>query len=241
VAAGLLLAFLTGGGWLLSGFFRPTPPTAPLPAAGGGPAAAQPFAGWIDVLVSEPDNPKRQALRLHEPGARPLRPGDEVRVEVVLKGRPGYVYVLWIDARGKVIPLYPWQDLNWNSRPAAEKPVAGRLILPEGGTVYPIVPSPQGLETLVMLVRATPLPADVDLPGLLGDLGEQKATDPQYVRWFENGQVVTGEPDRAPGGRAEASDPAERTQGRIRQRLGERFAFSRAVSFFNLGHNLGQR
>ena len=104
------------------------------------------------------------------------------------------------------------------------------------GTVYPIVPSPEGVETLMMLVRYTPLPADEDLPLLLGELDDQMGTDREYVRWFENGRLVTSEPDRSPGGRADASDPAERTQARIRQRLGDRFAFSRAVSFFNVGH-----
>jgi hypothetical protein len=232
-----LLAALVGIGfvavlfWLLHG----SPEPGPQPASRPAPALQSPFQGWIDILVSEPNNKKRQLLRLHEPEARPLRPGDEVRVEVGLKERPGYVYVLWIDAKGKVIPIYPWLQYDWSMRPAQEQPVSGRLLLPEDGTVYPIEPTPEGLETLLMLVRDTPLPADADVPGLLGDLGAQSSTDREYVRWFENYQVVTSEPDRAPGGRAEASDPAERTQGRIRQRLGAWFAFSRAVSFFNLG------
>jgi hypothetical protein len=86
-----------------------------------------------------------------------------------------------------------------------------------------------------MLVRDTPLPANVDLPALLGDLGEQAGTDHEYVRWFENGRVVTGEPTRSPGGRVHTSDPVERTQARMRERLGALFPFSRAVSFYNLG------
>jgi serine/threonine protein kinase len=200
-----------------------------------GPGLQPAHSGWIDILVSDPKNERRRGLRLHEPGARPLRPGDEVRVEVALKERPGYVYVVWIDAKGKAIPIYPWQDFVWDRRPQVEKPLLGRLILPEDGTVYPIEPSPEGVETLLMLVRDTPLPAGVDVGVLLGDLGEQTGTDREYVRWFENGAVVTSEPDRAPGGAVQASDPAERTQALIRQRLGEHFQFSRAVSFFNLG------
>jgi serine/threonine protein kinase len=232
LAAVVLLAVLSGLAlWLIN---QPRD-TGPIETPVTVPVAQPPFKGWIDILVSDPKNERRRGLRLHEPGARPLRPGDEVRVEVALKHRPGYVYVLWIDAKGKVIPIHPWQDFEWGKRPASEKPVSGTLVLPEGGAVYPIEPSPEGVETVMMLVSETRLRADEDLLGLVGDLGDQITTDREYVRWFENGQVVTTEPDRSPGGKAEASDPAERTQARIRQRLGERFAFSRAVSFFNLG------
>jgi serine/threonine protein kinase len=203
------------------------------------PAAQAPFKGWIDIFVSDadPNNKRRQGLRLHEPGARPLRPGDQVRVEVFLKERPGYVYVIWIDAKGKAIPIYPWEDFEWHKRPAQEKPVLNRLLLPENTKfAYPIEPSPEGLETLMMLVRDTPLPASEDLSARLHDLGEQAWNDREYVRWFENGQVVHSEPDRAPGGRVEVNDPAERMQGRIQERLGPGLcSFSRAVSFFNLG------
>jgi hypothetical protein len=222
--------------WLLN---RPhEPPSVEGPAiAPVVPVAPQaPFKGWIDIFVSEKNNRKRENLRLHEPGARPLRPGDEVRIEVGLKERPGYVYVLWIDAKGKVIPVYPWLDYDWSKRPKQEKLVTRRLLLPENLTeAYGIEPSPEGLETLMLLVRPTPLPADDDLGRLLEGLGDQASADREYVRWFENGQVVLNEPDRAPGGRVEVSDPAERMQGRIQQRLGGRFPFSRAVSFFNLG------
>jgi hypothetical protein len=76
----------------------------------------------------------------------------------------------------------------------------------------------------------------VDLPKLIGELGAQSGTDKEFVRWFENFEVVTGEPDRTPGGRVVSSDPTERTQRRLKERLAEAgFAYSRAVSFFNLG------
>jgi serine/threonine protein kinase len=224
----VLMALLMGTGfWLLP---RPGPRKVETP-----PAIPPPFHGWIDILVSDPKNEQRRGLRLHEPSARPLRPGDEVRVEVGLKDRPGYVYVVWIDAKGRAIPIYPWLDLAWDKRPETERPVIGRLLLPEDGTVYPIEPSPPGMETLLMLVRDAPLQADVDLAARFAGLGEVGGTDREYMRWFENGRFVTGEPNRSPGGRIEASDPAERVQSRLRQRLGELFPFSRAVCFFNEG------
>jgi tRNA A-37 threonylcarbamoyl transferase component Bud32 len=205
-----------------------------------GPASVPPgerpaFKGWIDILVSEPDNPRRQLLRLHEPRARPLKVGDEVRVEAVLTTGPGYLYVVWIDARGKVIPIYPWEDFDWNKRPALEKPVS-KLLLPLDGGIYPIEPSPPGLETLLLLVRDEPLPPEEsNLAERLGELGSQAWPDLGYGAWFENGKVVLDEPNRAPGKVGEPNNPAERTQLRVRQRLGKLFAYCRAVAFGNSG------
>jgi hypothetical protein len=229
-AAAVLLGVLTAAGLAWQ---RGQVASVPTTTAHGSAVAHKPFQGWIDIVVSEPHNPRRQHRRLHEPGARPLRPGDEVRVEAVLD-RPGFVYVVWLDARGKLIPIYPWEEFDWGKRPAQEEPVQ-RLVLPSDGGIYPIDPSPEGLETLLLLVRETPLERDADLPGLLGDLGPQAWPDLSYVAWFQNGVEVTDEPDRAPSRIGESANPAVRTQQRIRRRLGERFAFTRAVSFGNRG------
>jgi hypothetical protein len=93
------------------------------------------------------------------------------------------------------------------------------------------------METLVLLARETALPAEVDLAGLLGDLGPQTATDEWAVAWFENGQVVTGEKDRAANLKAveQGSSPVLRTQALLRQRLGKLFRYTRAVTFANRG------
>jgi hypothetical protein len=242
-AALILLIAMAAGSWLLHGYFRGpatkqsgTGPSAGTPMPPDAGPAQQPFKGWIDILVSEPTNPDRQLLRLHHPRARPLRPGDQVHVEVLLEDRPGYAYVLWIDARGKVLPLYPWQDYDWTRRPAKEEPVRGKLQLPLGGYIYPIDPSPPGLETLLLLVRDEPLPKEEhNLAERLGDLGSQAWPDLHYVAWFENGAVVTKEPDRTPGKVGEPGNPAERTQLRVRQGLGALFGYSRAVVFGNRG------
>jgi hypothetical protein len=225
-AAAVMLAVLTAAGVVVQrGRLASVPATA---------AAHGPFKGWIDILVSEPHNPRRQHLRLHEPGARPLRVGDEVRVEVGLD-RPGFAYIVWIDARGRAIPIYPWQDGDWQRGPAREERVQ-QLVLPQDGGIYPIEPSPEGLETLLLLVRETPLERDVDLPNLLGDLGPQVWPDLSCVAWFQNGAEVTDELNRAPSGKVgESANPAVRTQQHVRQRLGERFVFTRAVSFGNRG------
>jgi hypothetical protein len=96
------------------------------------------------------------------------------------------------------------------------------------------------METLVLLVRATPLPQDVDLAKALGGLGAQqrgKEEELGDVAWFENGWLVTTEKERAANLKdiGESSNPVLRLQQALRQRLGEHFAYTRAVTFGNLG------
>src|SRR5262249_16599216 len=71
---GGLWHFLSGPGQTTSGE-RLAQPSSPSTAL-----AALAFAGWIDIVASEPNNPQRERLRLHEPRARPLRPGDEIKI-----------------------------------------------------------------------------------------------------------------------------------------------------------------
>ena len=54
------------------------------------------------------------------------------------------------------------------------------------------------METLVLLARETPLPADVDLQAELGKVRPQTSQTLQAMAWFENGAVVRNEPGRKP-------------------------------------------
>jgi hypothetical protein len=243
VATGVLLPVVAVGAWLLSGLFGGGPAaSAPAPpdSSTGQVAAKPPFQGWIDVVVSEgaegliPNNPGRQRLRLHEPKARPLRPGDEIKLEVELN-RPGYCYVVWFDAERTPSPIYPWEKLDWANRPRTETAVQ-KLWLPPGNLIYPINPSPPGLETLLLLVRDTPLPSDVKLRELLGAPEPQAYANLNYVAWFKNGVEVADEVNRAAGEPRKNSNPAVRLQDRIQEKWGPPlFDYSRAVVFGNLG------
>jgi hypothetical protein len=206
------------------------------PPVGVAPTEAIPLKGFIDLRMSRPQDPRRQLLRLADPAARPLRAGDEVRVEAEVT-RPAYLYVLWIDTQGKVLPVYPWREGEWSQRPEPEEPVQ-RLRLPEkAGDVWPIQSGPAGMETLALLVRETPLPREDNLEALLGELGPQLLQDPQDVAWFENGAVVRGEKDRAANLKnpQPASNPLLGTQALLWEKLQPKGTFLRAVSFGNLG------
>jgi hypothetical protein len=220
------------------GYFAlwPAPPEEPLP----------PFKGSINIRLWEPGNKERADLRLNKDGALPLKPGDLFMIEARLN-RPGYMYILWIDTRGNVVPIYPWKPGHWEERPAQEKPTA-HLDLPEddrpqvhtqdkdrpGWAIDP--ESAAGMETLVLLVRETPLPREFDLQKLLGGLPRQKLYQRESAVWFENGAVVRNEAERAPKFDLERiDDPVLRTQRLLQRKLAKDFSYSRAVSFANQG------
>jgi hypothetical protein len=193
-----------------------------------------PFSGNLDVFVSEPKNPARESLWLRDPGALPLRAGDEVRVVAKLN-RPAYLYVLWLDASGKAVPLYPWIDGDWQRR-HEERPAAELKLPEQAGLAYPIDPGPAGLEVVLLLAREAPLPQDVSLADLLGDLEPQPLPKPDAVAWFENFEIVRNDPHRGPSGiAAESGHPLLGSMGVLRERLAQQFPFSRAVAFGNLG------
>jgi hypothetical protein len=204
----------------------------------------------VDVLVWKQD--VQRALRLLDGDVLPLSLADEVAVEVELN-RPAYLYVIWINTEGKAQPIYPWRSGKWDELPAEEKPV-DRLRRPSdlrafwglqqhspgGGAIgVPIVlskPRP-GMETLLLLVREGPWPADVDLRGLLSGLPKPAMQGALAAVCFEDWQVVQGEPRREPNffDVRRREDPVLETQRLLRERLGRYCSYSRAVSFANQG------
>jgi hypothetical protein len=234
----LLLAFVGLQFW-------PRPVTPKATGAGALPPAdpkptgiAEELKGDLDVLIWEKGNRRRQDIHLGEPGALPLKPGDQFYLTAELN-RPAYLYVLWIDTEGKVDPVYPWKPGHWEDRPERDEPVK-QLRRPEALDEYYEVPRGKpGMETLVLLARDAPLERDADLRALLGELPEQREDELRAAVWFENGRVVTNDrPHRGGGERwktKQSDDPVLRTQQRIREKLMPLFRYTRAVSFANQG------
>jgi hypothetical protein len=237
VAALALLVYLA---------LRPGPPATPetVPIT---PSAVPPLRGWIDVRVwkraghTGPDH--FLPGRFLGEGVLPLQGGDEVRVEAQLN-RPAYLYVVWIDSLGEPQPIYPWKtgpkvpkDQWWTLPPVEHK--VDRLSLPDtpGARWAMKREDPRGMETLLLLARATPWPRDVDLWVLLADLPPAEVQHPEAAVWFCNWQVVFDEPGRGPNlfDVQRPHDPVIQTQEILRRRLGQYCAYSRAVSFANAG------
>jgi hypothetical protein len=189
--------------------------------------------------VIGPRNPHRRGLYLHQLDALPIKLNDEVQIEAELN-RPMFLYVIWINTAGKAIPAYPWRHFSWDERNKDEKRLA-QLKLPEGaaeeGWKMDDDKAPPGMETLLLLVRDSPLPPEGEaaLKAALADIGPQPLQDGKTdaAVWFENGAVVTAKKGRAPKSfdAQRIDDPVLRTQGVLRDQLGPHFDYTRAVSF----------
>ncbi len=124
----------------------------------------------------------------------PVKPGDEVRVEARVN-RPAYLYLFWIGSDGKVAPLYPWKEHDWERRPDHEVKVES-IELPEViDETMPLPPSAPGLETLVLLAcEDSPLPigAEVTLErNLPGPPTTWVPARKNEAVWLENGQAFS--------------------------------------------------
>jgi len=201
----------------------------------------------VQLLIWGKTGQNRDRLKLEHPAALPLRAGDRVRIDVQLQ-HPAYPYVVWIDPQGKAAPLYPWQPGDWDDRPKEERKLA-QLSLPQKETqeeddskatlrAFPIQ-GPAGMETLLLLVRDTPLPGDVHLEDLLSGLPEQRSFTSKACAWFADGTLVYRSGDRGPGFDLQTVEDPVPSVGHmvqeIHRRLSPYFQFDRVVSFANRG------
>jgi predicted Ser/Thr protein kinase len=248
-AAALTVLAIIGLGTL--GYFAFVAQRAPAEREPGGKAESSPagihgqkptlqsaFKGWIDVRVWEEGNPDRRGLRLNQADALPLRAKDKIRLEAKLN-RPAYLYVFWIDAEGRAQPVYPWKPGHWETRPEKEEPVSALDLPPDPGDGWEMEKGTAGMETLVMLVRETPLSQtqEKELHSLLAGLSEQSMQNAGAAVWFENGEVVHDEADRGPNlfNAKKIDDPVVQTQRLLRKKLAPLCDYCRAVSFANRG------
>jgi hypothetical protein len=165
-AAGIALVVVAVLAWSL---LRPPPP------GGSHLPAAAPLDGELIVRVWSPEGDRtKRGVSAANSGALPVRNGEQVHLAAQLN-RPAFAYVVWIGSEGRAEILYPSSDKATyrNSTPvqAVHRP-------PELDKGYPMRGN-SGLETGLLLARSDPLPADVDLAGLIGQLVPVPMADPR--------------------------------------------------------------
>jgi serine/threonine protein kinase len=192
------------------------------------------YRGSVDLYVYRKDDTTADKLvPLWDPRAMPLKPGDQVKV-VAEVDPPAFLYVFWIDEKAEAVPAYPWRFGEWDTRPAAEGPVAKRDIKWPGGEALKIEGAAAGTETVLMLARPTKLEAtDAEVRAWFAGLRPVPFQGDKAKVWFEDFDVLTGDRDRAPGMAGPGLDGPRGLQAALRQRIGA--GFSRAVSFSRRG------
>ena len=153
LAAVIVVTLLGTGSYLL----RRIPPTTPRVARDNTQPLAAPLTVKVDVRVWKKTDTKI-GLDLGTLGALPLQTGDWMRIEAETN-RAAYLYILYVDAKGEVSPMFPWRKYNWNDLPPEAK--RKQLNLPEDPTkdASPLDPGPSGIEAVLVLARDEPLSA----------------------------------------------------------------------------------
>jgi predicted Ser/Thr protein kinase len=161
---------------------QPGVPTV-LPAPGS-------LEGELTIRVWSKEGGGKRGLKVDEPGALPLLPGEWVHIGAQLN-QPAHVYLLWLDGRGKVIQLCPRDDGKFGARPSDGSPRAA-VHSPEALDQGHKMSGPRGLETVLLLARRQPLSPGTDVAGLIGPFPPSPLRDEREfaVRGFDEGQPV---------------------------------------------------
>ena len=137
------------------------------------PAAVAPLEGKLDIKrkrVTQPPDDDLFQLYSASPAAFWMQDGDLIQFRVELS-RPAYIYLLLIDSKGGIVPVYPWKDFDWSRRPTQESPRSA-LEWPDKDGGFKFVGDVPGVETAVLLAREDPLPLDFDVRQQLPEFGQ---------------------------------------------------------------------
>src|SRR5439155_23003064 len=70
--------------------------------------ANRPLSRTLTVLVRPPDRTV-EPVPVSDPGALPVQSSGAMTIDVELD-EPAFIYLVWIDAEGRILPLYPWNN-----------------------------------------------------------------------------------------------------------------------------------
>jgi len=125
--------------------------------------------GKLTVLV-RPPNRNLEPISVELPGAAPVKSGGAMCLDAHLS-EPAFPYFIWIDSAGRVLPLYPWNNERLEvediSAPPPERRATKLVFSPLLGGNWTFGEQP-GTDTVLLVVRRTPLPPDIKLAELLG-------------------------------------------------------------------------
>jgi hypothetical protein len=160
-----------------------------------------------------------------------VRDGERVHLRAELS-REAYVYLLWVDAEGKVDVYYPWDrekdDLSVPPPPQTPRRVVDSPAALDKGWG---IEGAGGLETILLLARREPLPAGVKFNELFVGLPRAPFNDPREVvlRGFDGDRPL--EPWHRFRGGGKVAQQIDDQLLRLLERLRSHFEVIRAVRF----------
>jgi hypothetical protein len=198
----------------------------------------EPLRGELIGRVYSRDSQKR-GLRIGFDDALPVRQGELLHLEAQLN-QPAHVYLLWVDGKGVVTPLYPWNNETFDVKSLRGAPLPAqqprKVVDSPGGGKSPgwRIDNTPGLDTLVLLARKEPLPAGFNLAARLGPM-PPAPLDPRnpkevVIRGYNDGTEaveVRLDVDRAP----EAMEQINNQLLQLMDRLKDDFELIRVVGF----------
>ena len=137
----------------------------------GSVVKAGPLDGKLRVFIRSPQ-PGKNSMEISEKGALPARPGGIMNLQVELN-QHAFVYVVWLDSQGQMKPLYPWNSNTLETKDVNQPPPLRRsaniVYSPVAGGGWTFSEQ-DGMETVLLLARSTPLPAGTRVGDLLSPL-----------------------------------------------------------------------
>jgi serine/threonine protein kinase len=174
----------------------------------------------------------RGVISPNDTSALPLYAQDKVRLSVSVS-HPAYLYVFWIDAAGKITPVYPWNQGEWNSRPSNEMKIE-RLELPGSEESWTVSDESEGTELVAVLASPHRLTTELPIHSAWNQLEPHMTDSPLEVSWFRDGELIScrSSDARAPDltERTKVHDAVFRNQQRMRESLSKDTAAA-ALSF----------
>lgn len=128
----------------------------------------------------------------------PLSPGDAVEFFAESQA-PSYFYLFWLDADGRVTPVWPWKNFSWNELPSVTLRTSIRF--PEALEYFVLQPDTEGIHAIVLVGSSTLISNINTIRTSLEDLAYQQTDLPtafsKLLVRIEDGKIVTTD-DRFP-------------------------------------------
>jgi hypothetical protein len=219
--------------------------SASIPCCGCGSSPAKPgnkpLTGSLNVLVRPPDRTV-EPVELSSPGALPIQSGGAMIIDVELS-EPAFIYLIWINAAGEILPLYPWNNETLEvtdiQQPPPTRRATKRIFSPLLGRSWTFG-NQNGAETVVLLCRRTAWPQNVKLELLWQPPPTTEFEHPNDFIEFKKTQHGSNSGGKESAVKFAGITPKAAALARLLHPLLEHFEFAQVVQFAHDDKNPAQ-